>query len=104
MAFANPIPEAEALGNVPIPDYDSGWFTTVLDGIVQLTHSLGGTTDKYVIELHYRGAPLGEGESDRWEKNNGVHWINLTITTVDVYRAKEDNCCEEARLRIWVTD
>jgi len=100
--FTNPVP-VEAVGAIPLPDYDSGWFTTVQDGIVQLTHNLGGITDRYMIELHYRGTPNGEGESDRWEKNNGVHWYNLTSTTVDVYRAKEDSCCTEARLRIWIS-
>lgn len=103
MAFANPIPEAEVLENIPVPDYDSDWFTTVQDGIVQLTHNLSGDLDKYMIELHYRGGPFGQGESDRWEKNKGVHWNNLSDTTVDVYRAKEDDCCQEARLRIWIT-
>jgi len=102
MAFANPIPEAVAV--IPLPDYDSGWFTTIIDAYVNLTHNLGGSTDRYMVELHYRGGPLGEGESDRWEKNKGVHWENLTTTTIDVYRAKEDDCCLEARVRIWVTD
>lgn len=100
MPYCQPLPDAGGAA-IPLPDYDSGWFAIASDATIVKTHNLGGSADDYVVELEYRGGALGHGQSDRWEKNNGVQWQNLTTTQISIYRAKEDTCCQEARVRIW---
>ncbi|HOW97592.1 MAG TPA: hypothetical protein P5567_00055 [Kiritimatiellia bacterium] len=96
-------------GTYPRPDYDSGWQAISLGGTLALTHSLGGDTDDYVVDIQFNDTDgvqdinQGSGQwTDSADRNVGAFWRKLTATSVEVYRASSDPYADEVRVRIWV--
>lgn len=96
-------------------DYDSGWVSLEQGEAKTLTHSLGGNTDDYVVDMQYKygssinqryygGADFGATafSGTREDDRVGAYWRSLTISTITVYRRPEDTHAEQVRIRIWV--
>ncbi len=95
-------------------DFDSGWLTIAQSEAKTITHSLGGETDDYVVDLqfkygshinqrHYGGADLGTNPSPGHNVDDrvGAYWRSLTTSSIVVYRRPEDTYAEQVRIRIW---
>ncbi len=99
------------------PNYNSGWVALAQGEAKTLTHSLGGSTDSYVVDMQFRaggsdgvnqryygGADLGTSPAPGHNADDrvGDYWRSLTTTNITVYRRPEDTYAPEARVRIWV--
>ncbi|MGA9347724.1 MAG: hypothetical protein WBW48_02825, partial [Anaerolineae bacterium] len=103
--------DGPATGFFPRPAYDSGWVNISQGEAKTLTHSLGGDTDNYVVDLQFKDtAGVGYGinqlryggeqtASGDW---TGAHWRRLTNTTIEVMRQSDDPYADQIRVRIWV--
>ncbi len=91
---------------LPRPAYDSGWVSIAKNGLKQLTHSVGGTPDNYVVNLICKDTtPGGAGINQfNYGGNNyaGVAWYRLTSQSIQVRRFAQDAFCAQIRVRIWV--
>ena len=91
----------------PRPAYDSGWRAMDPGTSLDLPHSLGGSTDNYLVELTFRHSSHG---THAWGLGGdvgpagffGAYWRNLTDTHITVERAPNDTECPLVRVRIWV--
>ena len=52
------------------------------------------------LGINHRGA----GGLEAGGKYYGVHWQNLTDTTIQVVRRKDDTFADQVRVRIWIPD
>jgi hypothetical protein len=99
----------------PIPGWDSGWVSlTPGAAATTLTHSLGGNTDDYAVDMQYRsagsgvnqryygGADFGADVSGREDDRVGAYWRSLTSSSITLFRRDEDNYAPEVRIRIWI--
>jgi hypothetical protein len=101
----------------PIPGWDSGWVSLTPGGAATtLTHSLGGDTGDYVVDMQYRNA--GSGVNQRYhggadfgakafagtqeDDRVGLYWRSLTNSTITLFRRDDDSYADDVRLRIWV--
>lgn len=90
------------------PHYDSGWVALAGGGVTILTHNLGGSTDKYIVDLQLKdttGGGLGINiEGYGWFSNPagnyGWEWYTLSTTQIRLFRGTND-ASEQARIRIW---
>jgi hypothetical protein len=99
------------------PDYDSGWVAVGLDQTQTLTHTLGGSSNDYYVDMLYRASSV-DATNQRYyggmdfgaqptsghltDDRVGAYWRSLNTTTITVYRRPEDTYAEEVRMRIWV--
>jgi hypothetical protein len=94
----------------PAPNYDSGWLAMMPGMIATFTHNVGGDINRYVVDLEFKSTDHGWGIHNygigHWEGTSGsfvgVHWHNLTATTIKVKRAADDWLANEVRIRIWM--
>jgi hypothetical protein len=92
----------------PRPAYDSGWVSLGAGGSSTRTHSLGGNTDKYVVDLTCKNS--GGGGINNWgvggDANSpdyyGAWWSNLTTSSITLHRWDDDTDCPNVRVRIWI--
>jgi len=92
--------------------WSSGWVDINPGETMTFTHNLGGNPDDYAVELWYQDTmPGGYGINHRGAggleaggKYYGVHWQNLTDTTVQVVRRPDDTFADQVRVRIWTPD
>jgi len=118
VTFPDGTQQTTACTGFPSPNYDSGWVAYSGNEIV-LTHNLGGNIDNYVVDLTMKdgnGPHIGALGGDwrvgvithiplleptwGWEQA-GVHWKNLTATTVKI-NSGFTYAVDSIRLRIWV--
>ena len=99
-----PVPyafRAEYVNRFPAPHYDSGWRSIGIrpDPIQEtFTHSLGGDTDNYVVDLECEGTKgIYQCGHDR------AYWHNLTSTSVTVWVAGGTDP-SAIHVRIWRID
>ncbi len=93
---------------LPRPAYDSGWVSVAENTIKQLTHSLGGNPDNYVVNLVCKDNTGGTGINQFGYGSDihddgvaGVVWSNLTSQSI-IVRRYESISCAQIRVRIWV--
>ena len=93
----------------PKPAYDSGWVNKADFGgnsCKNLTHNLGGSTDKYVVDLQIKdGSNItnsGLGGDNDGPGGRGAIWQNLTTTHIEICFWYGDVALDAIRARIWV--
>jgi hypothetical protein len=94
------------------PDWDSGWLDIATDEVRSLTHNLGENVDDYVVSLWFKDTtPGGIGINSRCygglEVGGQVHgaaWYNLTDSTVDVQRYRDDGWADQVLVRIFIPE
>jgi hypothetical protein len=92
----------------PRPAYDSGFQTINKGQNLTLTHSVGGDSSDYVVDMQF------------WHSTKGIHvtaygmyvtgggngtgawWDQLTSSSIRVRRDTDDYIVEKVRIRIWV--
>ena len=94
--------------------YDSGWKDINPDRMLVFTHNLGVTPTELAVTLWFSGAELGIHHfgyggleatapapllSPEWQ---GAHWQNLTTSTIQVYRQRDDWFVDQVRIRVSV--
>ncbi len=101
-----PVPyafRAEYVNRFPAPHYDSGWYVIEAPPpdptAIQFTHSLGGDTDNYVVDLECK---FNSGDVSQCGYDN-AHWQDLTTSDVNVVISNNPNLAG-IRIRIWRTD
>ncbi len=80
-------------------------------GEVNLTHSLGGDPDDYVVYMEMRSmyslVNQAQYGRDRFREDGGTlrsmgaYWHNLTSSTIDIFRGAFSSHADDVRLRIW---
>ncbi|KPL19198.1 MAG: hypothetical protein AMJ92_04065 [candidate division Zixibacteria bacterium SM23_81] len=91
----------------PRPAYDSGWRAISQDGVLILTHNLGGNVDNYVVDLQFRSDGINAihhvsyGFREQYDYNYGATYYGLTTESVRVHRMADDPYIDDIRLRIW---
>lgn len=92
----------------PPPKYDSGWVSIEKNQVKQLTHNIGGDTDKYMVDFQMKDTANGPhilfygGAEILGDYFYGASWLNLTSTTISIFRQSSDTNCHQVRVRIWV--
>jgi hypothetical protein len=92
----------------PRPAYDSGFQTINQGQNLTLTHSIGGDSTDYVVDMQFwsstksihataYGMYVTSGGS-----GTGAWWDQLTSSSIRVRRDTDDNIVEKVRVRIWV--
>ena len=96
----------------PRPAYNSGWVVIDTNQTITLNHNIGGDVNNYIVDMQFKSGYAGFGiniskhggdvvwGTDRYEW--GAYWKNLTVTTIDIVRFKDDGYAAEMRIRIWV--
>jgi len=92
--------------------WSSGWVNIATDTAVTFAHNLGGTPDDYAVELWFRDTDtggiginsFGAGGLEVGGNFLGAHWQNLTDTTVEVVRRRDDAFADQVRVRVWIPD
>ena len=92
--------------------WSSGWVDIAPGTAITLTHNLGGNPDDYVGELWFRDTDPGGKGINRWGMGGfeaggnfrGVHRQNLTDTTIQIVRRRDDAFADQVHLRIWIAD
>ena len=100
---------------VPTADHDSGWRSIDPGEDMPFTHSLGGDSDDYVVDLQFKSASALYGVhqlhygGDRYlddgiVKEQGAYWHGLGTQSIQVHRGADDSFSyvQEVRLRIWL--
>jgi len=96
------------------PSYDTLW-TGINVGSKVFTHNIGGSVDRYLINLQYKdnaesisqryygGVDFGSTSFGGARDNDrvGAYWYNLNDSQVTVFRRGEDDFANNTRLRIW---
>lgn len=97
------------------PSYDSKWTAVATDGSIAITHNLGKSSDKYMVDMDYKGedsvvSQMYLGGNDygtagfsgkRVNDRVGAYWYNLSSNNITIYRRAEDNYAADIRVRIW---
>jgi hypothetical protein len=94
------------------PAWDSGWVDIATDTAKTMPHPVGGNVDDYVVGLWFKDTtPDGIGVNTRCYGGlevagqlRGAAWQNLTGTTIDVWRYRDDEWADQVRVRIFVPD
>jgi hypothetical protein len=92
--------------------WSSGWVDIPTDTVKTFTHNLGGNPDDYAIELWFRDTdPGGIGINTRGAGGleaggnfYGAHWQNLTDTTIQVVRNKDDTSADQVWVHVWICE
>ena len=101
------------------PRYDSGWQSIGQGEGKMLTHSLGGTTYPYVVDVQFKDTDAdgisGAGVNqwyyggDTWydhgegqHVNSGLWWHSLNDESIFLYRFGNDHNADEVRVRLWI--
>jgi hypothetical protein len=92
--------------------WSSGWVDIATDTARTFTHDLGGNPDDYAVELWFGDTdPDGIGINTRGAGGleaggnfYGAHWQNLTDTTIEVVRRKDDTFADVVRVDVWLAD
>ncbi len=92
------------------PDYDSGWVDIAQGEDKTFTHSLGGNTDDYVVDLqaNHMGVTInqtgmgGDCYYDAGYTYGGYYWYGLDTTNIQVFRHSNDHSADQVRVRIWI--
>jgi hypothetical protein len=91
----------------PRPAYDSGWKAISKGGLLTLTHNVGGDVYRYVVDMQMYEGGLGihnfKYGGDSYEGDHrGIHYYELTTSSIGIRREADDLWCEQVRIRIWV--
>ena len=101
---------------MPKPDYESLWIPLDRGApATQLIHNLGGDPSNYLVDMAqytasfginhimYGGVDLGVKAPSEMNENDrvGSYWMNLTDTSLSVYRCNEDIYASFVHIRIW---
>jgi BNR repeat-like domain len=93
-------------------NFDSGWKNISPGQTLDLTHSIGGSSDDYVVYLEFKdnegygihqrlyGGSVFQPESST-PISVGAYWRNLNSSAVQVTRGTEDTTADQIRIRIW---
>ena len=92
--------------------WSSGWVDIATDTATIFTHDLGGDPDDYAVELWLRDTDTGgiginsrgAGGLEAGGSFFGAHWQNLTNTTIEVVRRRDDTFADQVRVRVWFPD
>jgi hypothetical protein len=92
--------------------WSSGWVDVATDTATIFTHDLAGDPDDYAVELWFGDTdPGGIGINTRGAGGLeaggnffGGHWQNLTDTTIEVFRNKDDTFADVVRVNVWFVD
>jgi len=92
--------------------WSSGWVDIATDTAKTFTHNLGGNPDNYAAELWFRDMATdglginsrGAGGLEAGGKLFGAYWQNLTDTTIQVFRNKDDTFADQVRVLVWIPD
>jgi len=92
--------------------WSSGWVEIAPGETKVFTHSLGGDPALYTVDLWFRDTQSpgfgihhrAYGGMDVAGQRYGVHWQNLTSTSISVVRQPDDVAAAQVFLRIWVPD
>lgn len=90
--------------------WSSGWVDIATDTATVFTHNLGGNPDDYAVELWLRDTATGGKGINSWGVGGfeaggnfrGAYWQNLTDTTIEVFRHKDDIFADQVRVRVWI--
>ncbi len=94
------------------PDYDSGWVDIAQGTSITLTHNLGGDANAYFVDMQtkstlanqmfFGGFDCGKNALYMHEDDRiGAYWLELSGSTIIVYRRPEDPYTNAVRVRIW---
>ena len=107
-------PAAGAAGQVANDQsvWNSGWVTIAAGETRNFVHNLGGDPGLYATEIWFRDTRTQNlgihhrayGGMDIAGQQHGLHWENLTDTSVDVVRHADDVAIGQVYLRIWQLD
>ncbi|UCB53205.1 MAG: hypothetical protein JSV10_03765 [Candidatus Zixiibacteriota bacterium] len=92
----------------PRPAYDSGFQTINKGQNLELTHSIGGDSTDYVVDMQFFSSTKGIHATaygmyvTSGGNGTGAWWDQLTTSTIRVRRDTDDNIVEKVRVRIWV--
>lgn len=89
------------------PNYDSDWVEIAEGQVMTLTHGLGGNPEDYVVSLWFddQDTLLGVhnycfGGAEEAGSYYGVHWRNLSDSTIRIVRAPDELYADRVRVRI----
>jgi hypothetical protein len=94
-------------GTFPAPAWDSGWVALSAGEFRTLTHSVGGDTSDYFVDLQCKD---GSGKINDYvigtngritSESQGADYF-LDATTIELFRGGVDGWCPTMRARIWV--
>jgi hypothetical protein len=93
-------------GGYPAPDYDSEWiYFPDSPGYMQLTHSIGGNVDNYVVDLIAKDVGADPSGIYLPDPHGNVSWFRLTTATIDLAKDYTGGVyVDSVRVRIWVHD
>lgn len=102
-----------AMGSFLRPEWDSRWTALAQSATKTFTHGLGGDPSDYFVDFQCRdtGAMgintygfggLSVTVPPRPAFARGAYYRNLTDSSVRVFRLKDDDYCDEVRVRIWI--
>ncbi|MFQ5854535.1 MAG: hypothetical protein ACE5LU_02670 [Anaerolineae bacterium] len=92
--------------------WSSGWVDIQPGQVMTFTHNVGGDPALYAVDLWYQDTREGGlgihhrayGGMDVAGQRHGVHWQNLTDSSIRVFRQSDDVAAGQIRLRIWQPD
>ena len=92
--------------------WDSGWTDIATGTATVFTHNLGGDPARYAVDLWQRDTRHGGlgihhrayGGMNVAGQRHGVHWQNLTDSSITVIRWPDDVATAQVRLRVWIPD
>ncbi len=109
-----PVAIAGTAPGLPPASYDSGWVLVPPGADTELTHNLGGDSDKYLVELKMKGDPRPTPGGDGLGVNNfhiggdpssiykGCFYSCLTPNTIHITREVVTDHAELGiRIQIW---
>jgi hypothetical protein len=98
--------DGSELGAFPSPAYDSGWVSMPITdppppfGIsMVLTHSLGGDTNNYVVDMTAISELEGQPSNTNVGWGQALYWNYLNSETITIHNV---NASRHLRIRIWV--
>ena len=109
---SDPTSPSDAAALQDITSWSSGWVDIAPGTAITFTHNLGGNPDEYAVDLWFRDTRKpgfgvhhrAYGGMDVAGQRHGVHWQNLTDTSISVVRQADDVAAGQVRLRIWIPD
>ena len=90
----------------------SGWVDIATDTATTLTHNLGGNPDDYAVEVWFKDTAtggvgintVGLGGMEASGNFVGAHWQNLTDTTIEVFRYRDDLFADQVWVHVWIAE
>jgi len=101
------------IGYINSPIYNSDWISINQNEFKTLNHNVGGNSNNYVVMIEaknpdtlvhnlYYGFTKDTISGSSTER--GFYYLHLNITSITIYRAKDDVRANEIRVRIWIYD